>query len=210
MNPKETYRGPVQLSAEQRRELQNARDHPSETVCPRAQCRPLADGRGQVLSLGRHPRSAQTEKARYALPLCQLVSDPRVGGLAGPSAGWSGAGASLTAAQNSSSDCVVDPSPLLLASQRSRAGRERESLPRGLGWRAPREVRSGSCCAARVSVCDPHECKPTAPIPTTSRKSSTCVRSCARLPMRGGRARGGVRGPNALRQLSASRERLDA
>src|SRR5712692_7261515 len=118
---------------------------PSETVCPRAQCRPLADGRGQVSSLGGHPRSAQTEKARYALPLCQLVSDPRVGGLAGPSAGWSGAEASLTAAQNSSSDCVVDPSPLLLASQRPRAGRERESLPRCLGWRATREVSSGSC-----------------------------------------------------------------
>ena len=47
MNPKETYRWQVQLSAEQRRELQNARDHhPKSYVRERSAARlQMAEGK---------------------------------------------------------------------------------------------------------------------------------------------------------------------
>jgi len=120
----------VQLSAEQRRELQNARDHH-----PKPYVRERSAALLQMAE-GKSPHWVATHRVlKPSKPdtLYRWVNWYQTQGLAGsafPSAGWSGAEASLTAAQNSSSDCVVDPSPLLLASQRPRAGRERESLPR--------------------------------------------------------------------------------
>lgn len=84
MNPKETDRGPVQRSREQRRELQNARDHhPKPPVRERsAAFLQMAEGKSPhwVATHGvLKPRKPDTR-----LALGQLVSDPRVGGLGFP------------------------------------------------------------------------------------------------------------------------------